>query len=488
MLMTQLKGLDATFLYAETARMPMNIGSVQIIEVPASRRATFFAEFKQMVRSRSHLLPYLTHRVETAPLQINHPRWVACEPDYDVHIEHIVLLPPGDMPQLESAVAELHARPLDRTRPLWKIYYIDGLRDGRAAYFNVVHHACLDGLAGQAAVDVLTDATPDTTGVPPESACTHEPATPTFERWMDVGAASIGRAARGIDAFSRLGKRMLAAPDPAGGSNLFAPPTPLNRSIGAARTYAVLRISMGDVKAIGQVHGCSINDVFLTLCGGALRAYLLRKAALPAESLIAGVPVSLRRPDDRTLDNQVTMMRVALATQIADPVARLAAVHASCIDAKVLAQDLAAVVPGNPRMFGAPWFGQAAVRLWELSGAADYFPPLVNLVISNVPGPRAMRFSNGAPMLTHFPVSVPAHGSGANITVQSYAGHFDIAITACAKTMPDIAQFRDDLLHAYIDLRTRVLNHRLDVRRLRRPAQDAAVERRCLLPAERKVA
>jgi WS/DGAT/MGAT family acyltransferase len=249
----------------------------------------------------------------------------------------------------------------------------------------------------------------------------------------------------------------------------------------------MLRISMGDVRAIGKVHDCSINDVFLTICAGALRSYLLRKNALPEASLIAGVPVSLRRADDRTPDNQVTMTRVALATQIADPIARLVAIHASCLDAKALAHDLKEILPADPRMFAAPWFGQAAARLWEIAGAADYLPALVNVVISNVPGPRDIRYSNGARMLTHFPVSVPAHGTGANITVQSYAGHFDIGVTACAKTMPDIEQFRDDLLHAYIDLRARVLNRRVDVRRLHQPACDIAVERRCA-PAELKVA
>jgi len=482
--MTRLKGLDATFLYVETERMPMHIGSVQILEIPAERRETFLAEFKQLVRSRSHLLPYLTRRLVNAPLQIDHPSWVSCEPDYDAHIEHVALPPPGDMSQLEFAVAQLHGRPLDRTRPLWKTYYIDGLRNGRAAYFNVVHHACLDGLAGQAAVDVLTDAT-EAVAVPAKREPAQQPEATPPEGWFDSGAVSIARAARGLDAFIRLGRRVLAPADSTTG--LLAPATPLNRAISAARAYAVLRISMDDVKAIGKVHGCSINDVFLTICGGALRCYLLRKDGLPSASLLAGVPVSLRRAGDRTLDNQVTMMRVALATQIEDPIARLRAVHAACVDAKAIAQDLAEILPANPPMAAAPWLGRGAARLWELSGAADYLPPPVNLVISNVPGPGAVRYSNGARMLTHFPVSVPAHGSAVNITAQSYAGHFDIGVTACAKSMPDVTQLRDDLLRAYIDLRVLVLKRRLDVRSLHTGAADGTVERRCV-QAELKVA
>lgn len=477
--MNQLKGLDAGFLYAETTRMPMHIGSVQMFEPPAGRCDDFFAGMKRMVRTRSALLPYMTQRIEHAPLQIDHPGWVACEPDYDAHIERVELPPPGDVPQLEQIVASLHARPLDRSRPLWKIYYVDGFADGRVAYFNVVHHACLDGLAGQAAVDVLTDAAPTIIDAPaplPANALPNRRGL--FERLLDRGAESIADTARSIDAFMRIGTHLASRPI-GESAPLLAPSTPINRTIGAERRYAVLRVSLADVKAIGKVHGCSVNDVFLTMCGGALRAYLSRAGVLPDASLLAGVPVSVRRPDDRTMNTQVTMMRVALGTQIADPVARLLAIHASAIDAKELAQHLNALLPTNPRLLGAPWLGRAAAQLWERSGAANYVPPLINVVISNVPGPRTIRYSNGARMLTHFPVSIPAHGTGMNITVQSYAEHFDIGITACAATMPDLSSFRDDLLRAYIDLRARVLNRTFDVRTLH-PAPPRAIERRCL--------
>ncbi len=484
--MNRLNGPDASFLYAETARMPMHIGSVQILDMPGDRRDRFFTEMKQMIRSRSHLLPYLTHRVENAPLQIDHPRWVACDVDYDAHIERVALPGQGDTSQLERSVAELHARPLDRSRPLWKIYYIDGLADGRVAYFNVVHHACLDGLAGQAAVDVLTDATPQPGNAVISTAARTQalqandaPGVSALRRFLNAGSQSLLDAARSIDALTRLGRRMFHA-SPADSTRWLAPATLINRGIGAARGYAVLRISLADVKAIGKMHGCSINDVFLALCGGALRAYLMRHEALPDASLLAGVPVSVRRPGDTTMNTQVTMMRVALGTQIGDPIARLRTVHSAAILAKALAQEFNALLPSNPRLLGAPWFGRAASRIWEISGAADYMPPLFNVVISNVPGPKAIRYSNGARMLTHFPVSIPAHGSGVNITVQSYAEHFDIGITACAATMPNLRQFRDDLLHTYIDLRARVLKRRVDVRTLHPAGARAGVERRCL--------
>jgi diacylglycerol O-acyltransferase / wax synthase len=490
--MNQLRALDASFLYAETPRMPMHIGSVQIFEIPSERRDRFFTEMKQMVRSRSHRLPYLTHRIANAPLQLDHPSWQKCDTDFDRHIERVESAAPGDTPQLERTVAELHERPLDRSQPLWKIYFIEGLKDDRIAYFNVVHHACMDGLAGQAAVDVLTDASPDAVAVP-ESPPESTPAAISpgrgnpMQRWLDAGAASIADTARAIDALARLGRRALAPATMSDWTQWLAPPTPINRSIGRARSYAMLRVSLTDVKAIGRAHDCSVNDAFLAICGGALRTYLQRKGELPNTSLLAGVPVSVRRPGDDSMNVQVTMMRVALGTHIADPLVRLAAVHASAVDAKALTQDLNALMPAPPRVLGAPWWMQAAARLWDVSGAANYLPPPINVVISNVPGPRATRYSNGARMLTHFPVSIPAHGSGMNITAQSYTEHFDIGITACCDTVPDLARFRDDLRQAYIDIRERVLNRRFNVRALQRPARPPLVERRCV-QAERQVA
>ena len=484
--MYRLNGTDASFLYAETARMPMHIGSVQLIDVPADRRATFFDDLKTLIRSRAERLRYIDHRLVSAPLQLDHPSWRACDVDYEAHVERIEAPQPGDIGRLERVVADLHSAPLDRSRPLWKTYYIDGLEHGRAAYFNVVHHACLDGVSGQTAVDALTDATPhasaDATQPAPARPLARpgaKDAVPSRGAWaslLDAQFDSLTRAARGADAAFRMGQRALTAMQRRVSSWL-APPTPINRAIGPMRNYAMLRISLTDARAIGKTHDCSINDVLLTLCSGALRRYLSARGALPDRELIAGVPVSTRGAGDRTLNTQVSMMRVGLATHVEDPLARLAAVHASAAEAKAEAQDLAALVAATPWIPALPWFGRATAALWDASDAADYLPPWINLVISNVPGPRTVRYSNGARMLTHFPVSIPAHGAAVNITAQSYAEHFDIGITACARSVPDVASLRDSLRDAYIELRSRVLRRGVDVRELQRALP--SVERRC---------
>ena len=481
--MNRLNGTDASFLYAETARTPMHIGSVQLIDVPADRRATFFGDLKSLMRARAGRLRYIDHRLEHAPLQLDHPRWTACDVDYDTHVERVEAPAPGDITQLERVVANLHASPLDRSRPLWKTYYIDGLEHGRAAYFNVIHHACLDGVSGQTAVDVLTDPTPS--GTPPKSTparASRAVAPPTaqpraaLENLLDAQFESLANAARGLDAAFRMGRRALTALQRRNVAG-FAPPTPINRAIGPLRNYAMLRISLTDVRAIGKAHDCSINDVLLTLCGGALRNYLATRGALPQREMIAGVPVSMRSAGDKTLNTQVSMMRVGLATNVADPLERLTAVHASAAEAKNEAHDFAALAAASPWIPALPWFGRVAAAAWDASDAADYLPPWINLVISNVPGPRSVRYSNGARMLTHFPVSIPAHGAAVNITAQSYAEYFDIGVTACARAVPDVALLRDALRDAYIELRTRVLRRGVDVRDLQRALPN--VERRC---------
>ena len=480
--MNRLNGTDASFLYAETARMPMHIGSVQMIDVPADRRATFFGDLKSLMRARAERLRYIDHRLEHAPLQLDHPSWAPCEVDYDAHVERIEAPAPGDITQLERVVANLHAAPLDRSRPLWKTYYIDGLEHGRAAYFNVIHHACLDGVSGQTAVDVLTDPSPH--GPQPKSTtlrashCATQAAPPrsALGNLLDAQFDALANTARGVDAALRMSRRALSALQRRNGA-WFAPPTPINRAIGPLRNYAMLRISLTDARAIGKAHDCSINDVLLTLCGGALRNYLATRGALPEREMIAGVPVSMRSAGDKTLNTQVSMMRVGLATNVADPLERLAAVHASAVAAKNEAHDFAVLAAASPWLPALPWFGRIAAAAWDASDAADYVPPWVNLVISNVPGPRSVRYSNGARMLTHFPVSIPAHGAAVNITAQSYAEYFDIGITACARAVPNVALLRDALRDAYIELRTRVLRRGVDVREIQRALPN--VERRC---------
>ena len=207
---------------------------------------------------------------------------------------------------------------------------------------------------------------------------------------------------------------------------------------------------MSGIKAIAGSVNASINDVVLALCGGALRTCLRRMEALPRESLLAGCPVSLRKPGDTSANNQVSMMRVSLGTEIANPMVRLLHIKDASKHAKRMTLDGLGLVRQAVAAPGLPWMMQmSALGGGWLASSDTPVPTAVNVVISNVPGPQAPLYFNGAKMLTHYPVSIPAHGLGVSMTVQSYANTLFFGITACERALPDPAVLMGDVLATY---------------------------------------
>ena len=225
------------------------------------------------------------------------------------------------------------------------------------------------------------------------------------------------------------------------------------------RRWATGELSLASAKAIAKRHGASLNDVFLAVCAGALRRYLDEFGELPDDSLVAGCPVSLRRPGDTSTNNQVTMMLVSFATNEADPVRRLKQISRSARTAKGLTADVSSGLDMNVAVPGLPMALQGDVQATERLGLADLpgVRPPVNIVVSNVPGPQCQLYSNGARMLAHYPVSIAAHSQGVNITVQSYNGTLFYAITACARTLSDADRLSVYMLEAFEELRAAVL-------------------------------
>lgn len=471
--MYKLSATDAGFLYAETPLCPMHVASVQVMALPDGvSDDEFIASLKPFIAARRHLVPYLTNRLQTTSFDLDHPLWVR-DPDFDIdrHIYRVDVPAPGGQAELERTIAELHATPMDRRRPLWEIAVLCGLAEGdgsrnrRVAYYNRVHHACLDGMAGQAATMTLMDTQPEPRPVPtPPAEFTARPAhhdalSLMLDAWRNFAVAQVDQFTgwpERLDASTRLWQRALDSSKGLGAPQAPAPKTNFNRPIGAARTFAVGELAVADIKAVGRALNATLNDVFLAVCGGGLRRYFEAKGELPKASLIAGCPVSLRQPGDTSLNNQVTMMQVALGTGIADAKARIAAVAASARAAKATTADAAPLLSGEAALPGLP----AALRnaaLWAERTRASDGPQSINLVISNVPGPRQTLYSNGARMLTHYPVSIAAHGTGVNLTVQSYDGVLYLGITACAKALPDADRLRDEMLAEFIDLKAAVL-------------------------------
>lgn len=476
-----MNGLDALFLYLERPETPMHVGSMHVFEPPAGGAADFAAALRAHLAERLDRADVFTRRLAPMPLGLANPAWVrATEVELDHHVRRMRLPAPGTLAQLHDLVGSLHARPLDRDRPLWEMVVIEGLADGRIGFYAKVHHAGLDGQAGVALAQAVYDVVPRSAGAP--SVAAGPTAVSTVSKVSTVSTVSTASlvstvstaddapgAARVAAAGLRhnaaqvvgLGARLPAllrsvvqaiAPAPAaasaraaggagallGGEGLLAPRTPLNVSISRRRAFATLSVPLDRVRAIAHRHDASLNDVVLAACGTALRDWLLARGELPVESLLAAMPVSLRRAGDTSSNTQAMMARMTLATDVADPVDRLLRIRDASGRIKGALREVKSAVPTEFPSLGLPWLGNALAALWGRGRLANRVPPLANVIVSNVPGPAVPLYLLGARMLHYWPVSIPYHGIALNITVQSYAGSLDVGLIACRRAVPDV--------------------------------------------------
>jgi WS/DGAT/MGAT family acyltransferase len=463
-----LSGLDATFLYLEAPETPMHVGSLHLYEPPPGHRGDFLARARRHIRSRLHLAAVFRRRLATLPLELASPMWVEdARVDLNHHVRRILLPQPGTQAALEACVARLHGERLDRRRPLWMFYLIEGLASGHLAWYSKVHHAALDGAAAVQLLNALLDVTPKPRRVAAPRG-RHLEATPGPGTL--VGAAFRNTAAQYVNLIRHLPEaaRVLggvlgtARGGPSGRDQIdlrrnvaFGPRTPLNVAITAERTFATASIPLAEVKAIAARHDAKVNDVVLALASGALRRYLAHHGGVPKRPLVAAMPVSLRAAGDTEYSTRATMMLASLATNLRDPVARLRAIRDSTGAAKALTAYARSVLPTDFPSLGAPWLLAALSGLYGRAQRLESFPPLANVVVSNVPGPQQPFYLAGAKMLTYWPASIVAHGLGLNITVQSYCGSLDFGLIAARTAVPDIGKLVHALHEAHEELRSR---------------------------------
>ena len=441
-----LSGLDAAFLYLEAAGTPMHVGSVMLLQAPKRKRYDFHAALLAHVRERLPRAAALRRVLHPAPFDLGHPLWdEAAMLDLDAHIVKRRLPAPGSPTQLWRLVADLHAQPLPRDRPLWQFVVIEGLASGELALYSKVHHALLDGQGGMALAQALLDIAPTKPGA--AATPTDAEARTSRLRKRDLANVAVRASAQ---QFARLVRELpmtlkLAADAAAGAGNLvgrlrdsvaLAPRTPFNAQVGARRSFAVASLPLEQVKQVARHFSVSLNDVVMALCAGALRDWLLRRKALPARALVAAMPVSLRASGDSAVNNQVSMVQCALPTQIADPVERLHAISAATGRIKQQVVSLRGLIPTDFPGLAAPIWASGLSRLWARGRIAERLPPLANLAISNVPGPPVLLYLAGARVDHYFPVSIVTHGLGLNITVNSYAGRLECGVIACREIVP----------------------------------------------------
>ena len=509
--MDHLSGMDASFLHLETPEMPMHVGSLMVLDLPAGYTGDFYEDVKRHVAQRLHLAAVFQRKLALMPFELANPVWVDDEDlDIDHHIRHIMMPRPGTPDQLERLVARLHSPLLDRSRPLWELVVIEGLASGQVAVYAKVHHAAIDGQAGVALATALLDiaATPRVIKPPRPRRRTNRyqlgvaelasaALSNTVRQYVKLVKAlpTSARAARTVllPLDEETGKRRLTLP-----RNLrLAPKTPINVAITNQRSFATRTLPLAELKQMAKASKTSLNDVVLAICAGALRRYLAEYDCKPAKPLLAGVPVSLREKDNIDLNNQVSFILVGLATDVADPVERLKAIHASAAAGKKVTGDVKGAIPTDFPSFGAPWLMSGLASLYGRSRLADALPPMANVIISNVPGPQVPLYLAGARIATYAPVSIPAHGMALNITVQSYNGMLEFGLTACRRALPDLADLGDYVMEAAQDLGRRLVeNEEAQVpvpaqsaeafhapARTRKPVR-AGVERKALPPVE----
>src|SRR6267154_2266269 len=460
----KLSSMDASFLYLETPEMPMHVGSMAIFRLPGDYKGDFFEDFKAMIASRLHVAPILKARLEKAP---------------------------HDRATLERIVGWMHAKLLNRARPLWEFYVFEGMKDNEIGLYSKMHHACIDGGAGAALTNMIYDVTPVPREIEaplPRAKAGNEPrdiaanlidsyqqlwrqpfdgsASPKTIDLPRSGKSDIGSilfdnamfqiesAVKFVGSLPTMAKSISdvlgKVTDPKSRdsiASMVSPSTILNKSISSERSFAGTSISLSRAKAVAKASGGKLNDVVLALSSGVVRRYLLERGALPAKSMTAAVPISLREEGNTDANNQVFGMICSIATNVEDPKARLETIIAQSTKSKEMSHPLRALMPqvSNISMLGTPILVQILALLYSRSNLSDVLPPAANITVSNVPGPRQTLYAAGAELLHIFPVSISTHGIALNITVQSYRDQLDFGFIAGANIIPHVQVMCDML-------------------------------------------
>ena len=469
--MQQLTGLDAAFLAFETWNSTGHVGGVCILDPSEAPRPLDLALLTEVMAQRLPLVPVMRRKLLDAPLGLDQPYWID-DPNFDIeyHIREVALPAPGSQAQLADQVARLHARPLDRRRPMWEIYLITGLEEGRIAVFTKVHHSAIDGASGAELLTVLLDLTPEGRELPATvpfvpvkapSTATLALRTATRMAWRPVDSVRMtGGLVKAVPALAPVASAfiggMLGLNKGDGGVISTkagrAPATPFNKEITPHRRVAFRSVDLADVKEVKNAFGVSVNDVVMGMCAGALRRWLIDHDALPDAPLVAMVPVSVRDPSAKgDLGNRVSAMLASLPTNLGDPVQRLTIAH----EATKVAKAQQAVIPqklmDDMSDFAPPALTARAARVVFATGLLHRLPPF-NITISNVPGPNIPVYMAGARLIANYPTSVVTDGQGLNITLVGYHGQLHFGLISCRELVPDIDNLAGYLVDELDDL------------------------------------
>ncbi len=447
-----MKPLDAGWFYVEKPDAPAHFGPLIIISLPDGAAPTYVRDLVEQWRQCQQFqapFNYLLRRRLWPSWEVLPDEAI----DLEYHFRHSALPAPGGERELGTLISRLQSYRLDRRRPLWECHVIEGLENRRFAIYLKLHHGQLDGMGAARLIARIFSEDPAQRGAMPPwsvgmSTVRRQPEAVRSETVPAVQAGAGSRAGRrqrigwlprllslgkAVMALSRLKRDARSGRYPDLAAPFQAPATMFNGRIGSQRRFATQRYELARLKAVAKAGGVTLNDVFLAISGGALRRYLGELGALPAQSLVGQVPVSVRPSGDASVGNSIAFIYASLRSDIADPVARLHAVRASMEAGKARHEALpASAIDTFTLLLVGPYMMQIIL------GLGGYLRPSANLVVSNVTGPRQRLYFNGARVEQIYGPSVLFHGQALNITLSSYVDEINIGFTGCRSSLPSM--------------------------------------------------
>jgi len=428
----------------ETASWHQHIAGLTILD-PSEAEDFSLEKAVAIIEERMPLAPKFHWKLKTTPLNLDRPVWVD-DDDFDIwrHVRRIGVPAPGGPRETAAMLAQVMSYQLDRNIPMWEFWYLEGMQNGRVGFILKFHHSLLDGVSGASLATVLMDMEPDAD--PPEIPDEIESPGRDPSQWELLARSTVPvmktpfNILRYMGATARRGVEVLKYQAQSDVPQQLAgmPRTRWNHKIGPRRIMAASSVSMDDIKALKSRHNVKVNDVLLAVCSGALRSYLEAHGELPDTPLVAGVPISTRSDEDTEMDNKIANMNVGLGTHLPGALERLQRIHTNSQASKEMTNAVRAKKIQSIGETAPPIMLNAAIQAIYSTGTVAALPTMLNLVISNVPGPPFPIYFGGAKVTGMFPGSVIVEGTGLNITVFSYTDRLDFGLAADIDLVPDL--------------------------------------------------
>jgi WS/DGAT/MGAT family acyltransferase len=451
----RLSGWDAVLLYSETPNVHMHTLKIAVIELDPDRRDFDIDAFRRVIHSRLYKLEPFCYQLVDIPLKMHHPMWREnCDVDLTYHIRPWRLPAPGGRRELDEAIGEIASTPLDRSHPLWEMYFVEGLANHRIAVVGKIHHALADGVA---AANLLARGMDLQPGPQRDSrAYTPDPAPSTGElvrsaladhvRHIGRIPRTIGYTAQGVNRVRRSTRKL----SPELTRPFTPPPTFMNHMLTPERRFATATLALADVKETSKRLGVTINDMVLSVSSGALRTLLQRHDGKADHPLLASVPVSFDFSPERISGNYFTGMLVALPVDVDDPLERVRLSHDNAVSAKESHQLMGPELVSRWAAYFPPAPTESLFRWLANRGGQN---KVLNLNVSNVPGPREHGRVGGALVTEIYSVGPLTAGSGLNITVWSYVDQLNVSVLSDSATLEDPHEVTEAIIEDFIEIR-----------------------------------